>query len=81
MFTLAMERLLTLIGEAARRLPVELQATEPQVQWRKIISMRNRIMHGYDTVDYDIAWGVLTEELPTLETRLREIISRLEQRR
>ena len=75
------ERLVTLIGEAAARLPSELRTAEAHVPWIDIIGMRNRIMHGYDVIDYDIVWGVLSRELPPFETNLRDIIARLEQRR
>lgn len=80
-FTRAAERLVTLIGEAAARLPSELRTAEAHVPWIDIIGTRNRIMHGYDVIDYDIVWGVLSRELPPFETNLRDIIARLEQRR
>ena len=79
MFTRAAERLVTVMGEAAQRLPVELRASEPRVAWNDIISTRNRVMHGYDVVDYDILWNILTRELPSFEARPREMIARFEQ--
>jgi len=51
---LAITRLIELIGEAANKYPKELQKHYPQIPWAKIISMRNRLIHGYDFVDYDI---------------------------
>jgi len=63
---LALVRLLEIIGEAANRVPVETQESYPEVPWPEIISLRNRLIHGYDAVDLDIVWRVLDSDLPTL---------------
>ncbi len=47
---------IVIIGEAANRLPPAFRAAHPQVPWVKMIGMRNRIVHGYDEVDWDIVW-------------------------
>ena len=41
--------------------------------WFQIVGLRNRLIHGYDAVDFDILWGVLSEELPALVATLEKI--------
>jgi uncharacterized protein with HEPN domain len=50
---LALVRLPEIIGEAASRIPKEEQARYADISWSEIISLRNRLIHGYDTVDFD----------------------------
>src|SRR5438093_9950147 len=49
--SLALVRLLEIVGEAAGRVSHDLQAQHPQIAWRQIISLRNRLIHGYEAVD------------------------------
>jgi uncharacterized protein with HEPN domain len=74
---LALVRLLEILGEAANRLPPEEQAKYPHIPWSQLISLRNRLIHGYDQVDFDILWQILTQDLPPLVAALEEIIGRL----
>ena len=46
----------------------------PQIPWAKIISMRNRLIHGYDFVDYDILWDAVTINIPVLLVELEQIL-------
>jgi uncharacterized protein with HEPN domain len=56
---LALTRLLEIIGEAANRIPIEFQTENPAVSWLQIISLRNRLIHSYDSVDFDLLWYVI----------------------
>jgi len=67
---LALTHLVELVGEAASQVPDEVQKKYPQIPWPKIISMRNRLIHGYDYVDYDILWDAITTNLPQLIPQL-----------
>ena len=55
---LALVRLVEVIGEAAGRVPEAFRLRHPQVPWRATVGMRNRLIHGYDVIDFDILWAV-----------------------
>ena len=54
LLNLALTRLVEIIGEAARRVPEEVQEQYPALPWIQMIGARNRLIHGYDSVDFDI---------------------------
>ncbi len=74
LFNLALVRLLEIVGEAANRIPTEVQSLYPDVPWPQLISLRNRLIHGYDAVDFDILWQIVTLDLPPLITILEEAL-------
>ncbi|PYJ92376.1 MAG: hypothetical protein DME62_13010 [Verrucomicrobia bacterium] len=75
---LAIERALEVIGEAANRFPAEFRAKYPDVEWRKIIGMRNVLIHGYDIVQSDVLWDTVQESLPTLLNQIEQMLRDLE---
>jgi uncharacterized protein with HEPN domain len=72
---LAVVRLLEIIGEAATRTTEAIREEHPAIPWRQISGMRNRLIHGYDSVDLDIVWSVLTGDLPDLVAQLDAIVN------
>lgn len=62
----AVTRELEIIGEAARRISPETQATIPNIPWSRIIGMRNRLIHEYDDLDLVIIWDTIQLALPEL---------------
>ncbi len=74
MFSLAVTRLIELVGEAASHVPREVQQSYPQIPWPKVVGIRNRLIHGYDYVDYDIVWNVVHNDLPQLLETLNAIL-------
>lgn len=70
----AVVRAIEVVGEAASKITPEARATLPQIEWKNIIGMRNRIVHNYLEVDYDIVWKVLNEGLVSLITELEKIL-------
>lgn len=71
---LALARLVEIIGEAAARVSPESQEKLSGIPWSEIIAMRNRMIHGYDQVDFDILWDVIELHLPPLIEQLRSIV-------
>jgi uncharacterized protein with HEPN domain len=63
---LSLVRLLEIVGEAANRAPARERAKFPSIPWAQIVGLRNRLIHGYDNVDFDILWQIVTEDLPLL---------------
>lgn len=73
---LAITRLLEIVGEAATRVTPEQRLLYPDMAWKEIIALRNRLIHGYDAVDYDILWVILTQDLPVLIDQLQRILAK-----
>ncbi|MBL0927809.1 MAG: DUF86 domain-containing protein [Phycisphaerales bacterium] len=76
MLNLALVRLVEIVGEAANRVSKRGQTDRPEIPWREIIGMRNRIVHGYDEVNFDILWAVIRDDLPPLIEKLRATLGR-----
>jgi predicted nucleotidyltransferase/uncharacterized protein with HEPN domain len=74
---LGMARLLEVIGEAASRVSKACREKHADIPWRLIIGMRNRLIHGYDTISRDITWQVLTQDLRPLIQSLNKILRAL----
>jgi uncharacterized protein with HEPN domain len=70
----AFVRSLEIIGEAAKQVPDSVRQRAPQVDWRAIGGMRDRLIHSYFGVDYDIVWDVVTNKAPTLEREVRRLL-------
>ncbi len=73
----AVVRNIEVIGEAATNLAEEFRARHSQVAWRKIIATRNRIIHGYASVDLEIIWDIAQNDLPILKKQIEEILENL----
>jgi len=71
---LGLVRLIEIIGEAAARVSTACQSRYPQIPWPQIIGTRNRLIHGYDFVDYDILWQTVQEDLPALIRLLEDVL-------
>lgn len=74
LLNLALVRLIEMVGEAANRVPPGERAQYPEIPWAQIIGMRNRLIHGYDFVDFDVLWQTVVEDLPGLVAVLKRIV-------
>jgi uncharacterized protein with HEPN domain len=71
---LALERALEIVGEAASKVPTEVQARYPDIPWRAMIGARHRLVHGYFALDRALLWRTAREVIPATLPRLREIV-------
>ena len=76
LFNLALTRLIEIIGEAANRIPVSTQEKYPELPWLQMIGARNRLIHGYDSVDFDILWAIVQNDLPLLIEQVKTILEK-----
>jgi len=70
----AFVRSIEIIGEAAKKLPDDIKMAYPEIEWRKITGIRDRLIHGYFGVDYVIVWDVATTKLPGLRDQLLQVL-------
>lgn len=69
---------LTIIGEAASKLTLELRSEHPEVNWQKMIGMRNVLIHKYFGMDEVVIWKTIEEDLPTLKSQIETILNQLD---
>ena len=69
----AFERIMECIGEAVKRLPTHITKKHPDIPWSAIAGMRDRIAHGYDSIEHSVLWNAAKNDIPVLlETCSRE---------
>jgi uncharacterized protein with HEPN domain len=65
---------LEIIGEATKNVSAELRQKHSYIEWRAMAGMRDRLIHHYFGVDYDIVWDVVTNKIPLLQHQIEQII-------
>ncbi len=70
-----------IIGEAARALPEEVRGLAPEMEWHKIIGMKNVLVHGYFAIDTEIVWKTVSQDVPRLKPTLKKLLKKLERHR
>jgi uncharacterized protein with HEPN domain len=73
-YSLAIVRALEVIGEAASRMSAEGRAQLAGIPWPRIAGLRNRIVHGYDVLDRDLIWQIVTQDLGPLIAELEKVV-------
>ncbi len=71
---LAITKALEIIGEAAARVSLEYQRSHPEIPWREIIGMRNRMIHGYFDINYDVVWETAKRNAVELITLIAPLV-------
>ncbi|MBI5570176.1 MAG: DUF86 domain-containing protein [Desulfomonile tiedjei] len=74
LLNLSLIRLLEIVGEAATRVSADGRERHNVIPWPDIIGLRNRLVHGYDDVDFDILWEIIQSDLPPLISQLKQIL-------
>ena len=70
----AFVRSLEIIGEAAKQVPDDFRERYGNLEWRAMTGMRDRLIHGYFGVDYDIVWDVVANKIPKLSQDIARIM-------
>ena len=70
----AVVRSLEIIGEASKKLDEEFKATHNQIEWRKLAGTRDKLIHDYFGIDYDIVWDIVQNKIPDLDHFLKQIL-------
>ncbi len=68
------ERSITIVGEAARRVSKDYREAHPEVPWVEAMNIRHKVVHDYFEVSYTVLWSTIREELPALETMLSGLV-------
>ena len=72
---LSLVRLLEIIGEAARGITEEFRQDHSELPWKSMAGMRDRLIHGYFDVNFDVVWETVTNDLPPLIDKLEKIVT------
>lgn len=78
---LGLLKLIEIIGEAAHHVPDDIRAEHPDVPWTEVVGMRNRTVHGYFEVNFDLVWLVAAEEIPKLVPQIQGVLDSLDPER
>ena len=71
----AVVRNFEIIGEASLRIDEDFRLENPQIEWKKLRGFRNRIVHDYFGIDYEIVWSILSEDLEELIFQLEQLLN------
>jgi uncharacterized protein with HEPN domain len=70
----AVVRSIEIIGEASKKIDDEFKSIHHHIEWKKIARTRDKLIHDYFGIDYDIVWDIVENKIPDLDYFLRQII-------
>ena len=70
-------RCLEVIGEAAKNIPDDIRVQYPSVPWREMAGMRDKVIHGYFVVDFEMVWLVIMEDLPLIKPTIKNMLEEM----
>lgn len=73
----AVIRKFEIIGEAARNIPKIIRQKYPDIQWKEAIGFRDKLIHFYFGIKYDIVWDTIKSRLPHLKTQIQKVLEEL----
>ncbi len=76
----AVIRKFEIIGEAVKHIPNKIRKEHKDIQWKSMAGMRDRLIHAYFGIDYNLVWAAIKTEIPKLKPKLKKLLLSLEQR-
>lgn len=70
----AIVRSIEIIGEASKKLDDEFKSVHPHIEWKKMAGTRDKLIHDYFGIDYDIVWDIIKNKIPDLDHFLKQLV-------
>jgi len=74
----AVTRRLEIIGETVKHIPNNVRKNYPKIPWKKISGTRDKLIHDYFGVDYELTWNIIKIELPRLKKEIEKVVNKLD---
>jgi uncharacterized protein with HEPN domain len=75
----AVLRCIEIIGEAAKHISDEIRSANPMIPWKEMAAMRDKVIHFYMGIDFDIVWQVVTVRYPVLRLEIEAVFNKTEE--
>ncbi len=77
LLTDAIEKNMEVIGEAGNKIPSEIKKSLPEIPWKDIVSLRNKLIHDYFDIDINVIWETVTNDIPILKKQINKVLKNL----